>query len=92
MKRRTNSNSSQSRHPFLEPSKQGIIIRVHVQPGASKDQISGLYAGQLKIKLKALPVEGRANNELIEFLSRILSVKKKSLSIVSGLKARDKKV
>lgn len=77
---------------FLEESKKGLFIRVRLQPRSSKNLIDGLQGCSLKIRLTAPPVEGEANSALIEFLSKLLGVKKSSLSIGSGLKSRDKRV
>ena len=67
-------------------------LRVHVQPGAKRDQVLGFRDGVLHIKLAAPPVEGRANKALIVMLSGLLGTPKQSISIVAGLTARDKLV
>lgn len=86
------SSSSTSRFPFVEETPKGVFIKVKVQPRASKNAIEGVHADALKVRLTAPPVEGEANSALIEFLSKILRIKKSSLSIESGQKSREKRV
>ncbi|MFN5445054.1 MAG: DUF167 domain-containing protein, partial [bacterium] len=42
-----------------------LRIAVHVQPNASRTEISGVVEGALKIRLHAPPVDGKANEALI---------------------------
>ncbi len=84
--------ASKSRLPFLSESKKGVFIEVRVQPGASQNGLKGLHNGRLKVALTAPPVEGAANRALLKFLSELIGVPKKNLSIAKGLKSRDKTV
>ncbi|MCL2474770.1 MAG: DUF167 domain-containing protein [Chloroflexi bacterium] len=68
-----------------------VIIEIHVLPKTAKNQIIGFNQdGSLKIKLNAVPEKGQANQELMEFLSEILSVKKQDITIKSGHRSRYK--
>ena len=73
-------------------SADGVAIEVRVQPGAKRSAILGEYAGAIKIALNAPPVDGKANDALIAFLSRVLHVRKSQISIVRGEKSRSKTV
>ena len=67
--------------------------KVHVIPGSKLNQIVGyMDDGSLKIKLKAKPVEGKANKELIKYLSEVLEIKTSEIEIDSGLNSRNKKI
>jgi len=68
----------------------GIKIRVRVIPGSSKCEISDLIDNSLKIKLDVPPIEGKANEKCIKFLSKLLDVPKTSIQIVSGEKSKNK--
>jgi uncharacterized protein (TIGR00251 family) len=69
------------------------IIQVKVLPRSSKDQIVGQdQQGIFKLKLKAPPVQGRANKALKEFLSKRLGVAKTNIEIISGERLRLKTV
>lgn len=75
---------------FMTCVPDGIKISVKVQPNASKCEIAGVIDNALKIKLDVPPVEGKANEKCIKFLSKLLGVPKTSISIVSGEKSRTK--
>ncbi|MBI4427324.1 MAG: YggU family protein [Candidatus Magasanikbacteria bacterium] len=69
------------------------IIKIKVIPRAGKNEIVGKLAdGTFKIKLKAPPVDGKANEELVKFLSKEWGVAKSEVCIVSGQKTRTKLV
>jgi uncharacterized protein (TIGR00251 family) len=70
----------------------GLSFKVHVQPGASRNQILGLHGDALKLKLTAPPVEGKANKACVEILSEALGVPKNSIKIVSGHSSRHKNI
>ena len=73
--------------------KRGVAIPIRVTPRASRNEIVEILSDQtVKIRLKAPPVEGKANQELIKFLSKILGVPKSNLEIVAGATGRDKLV
>jgi hypothetical protein len=65
-------------------SGNSINIQVQIQPRSSKDQIVGLHNGRLKIKISAPPVDGKANQALIEFIAKALGVSKSKVEIVKG--------
>ncbi len=65
-------------------------ISLHVQPGAARNELAGFTDGVYRIKVSAPPVKGKANDELIAFLSQLLGVKKSSLSIEKGHTSRSK--
>lgn len=66
-------------------------ISVRVIPRSSKNEIAGLMAdGTLKIKLKAAPVEGEANESLTNILSKHFGVAKSQINIKSGRSGRNK--
>ncbi len=72
--------------------KDSIIIQVKVIPRSSKKEIAGVDGNTIKIKLTAPPVEGTANEQLIELLSEALSIKKGNIEIVKGGSSRYKTV
>jgi len=70
----------------------GTLLRVWVQPKAPKNKIVGVHGDSIKIAVKAPPVEGKANEECIEYLSDILGLPKRQLAIKSGQQGRHKGV
>ena len=77
--------------PF-DKTKDGIIFKVKVEPRSSKRHIAGLHADALKIKLTGPPVEGRANEELIELLSDTFRIRKSAIRILKGTSSKQKLV
>jgi uncharacterized protein (TIGR00251 family) len=70
----------------------GARFGVHVQPRASRTELAGVHGSALKVRLHAPPVDGAANEALLEFLSERLGVPKRSVSIVTGHASRTKTV
>ena len=71
-------------------SQHGDAIRLSVQvlPNAKNTEVVGLLDGALKIRLKAQPIEGQANEELIRFIATQIKVPKKQISVVRGVTSR----
>ena len=65
---------------------------IQVHPGAKKNEILRFVEGVWHIKIAAPPVEGKANKEMIEFLSDILGVSKSRITIEKGTTSRKKLV
>jgi len=68
----------------------GVLLLVHVVPGASRERIAGLHGGRLKVAISAPPEKGKANKALISLLSASLGLRKSQLSIVRGETDRQK--
>ena len=65
-------------------------ITVQVQPNARQNEVVGFEGGVLQVRVAAPPVKGRANRELIEFLSRLFAVRKSNITIEKGMTSRRK--
>jgi len=76
----------------VRESGEGIVFQVRVVPRSSRSEVAGIQGDSLKVRLKAPPVEGRANEECIRFLAGLLGVKKDRVRIVSGLKSKTKTI
>ena len=57
---------------------------MQIQARSSKDQIVGLHNGRLKIKISVPPVDGKANQALIEFIAKTFGVSKSKVEILKG--------
>jgi uncharacterized protein (TIGR00251 family) len=66
------------------------IIKIYLQPKASKNEIVGPYRDGIKVKVTAPPIEGKANDALIRFLSKELGISPSSIEIVKGHHSREK--
>lgn len=76
----------------LTPGAGGVYISLHVQPGARKEGVTGLFGASLKVALKAPPVDGKANSALLRFLADTLGVPQAGVELCAGASSRDKKV
>jgi uncharacterized protein (TIGR00251 family) len=72
--------------------KKGCTFGVHVVPRSRQDAVIGLYGEALKLRLKAPPVEGQANQALRAFLADRLGVRREAVEILSGRASRHKVV
>lgn len=69
-----------------------MILTIRVIPRARKTEIAGEREGALVVRLAAPPVEGAANDALIEFLARHYKVPRRAVRILSGERSRVKRV
>lgn len=68
----------------IEISKSGYL-RIKVLPKSPKNEVVEILDDEtIKIRIKAVPERGKANAELIKFLSKELSVPRNNISIISG--------
>lgn len=67
-------------------------IKIRVVPNAPKSATAGAYGDGVKIKIKAPAMDGKANAELIKFLSGFFGVSKGDIEIIFGETSRDKLV
>ena len=67
-----------------------LTLQLEVKPGRRNDSIEGLFADRLKVKIKAPPVAGSANNYLIKFFAREFKVTKSNVEITRGRHSRTK--
>lgn len=79
---------------MIRETTAGVTLAVRAQPGAKKTAINGIYgeggAAQLKIAVHAPPLEGRANQALIEFLAETFEIPRSSVALISGETNRSK--
>jgi uncharacterized protein (TIGR00251 family) len=71
---------------------EGVELRIHIQPRASKTEIVGLHGEALKIRIASPPVDGQANAELCRYLARYVGVAQQNVQLISGVSSRQKRV
>ena len=72
----------------VKETSSGITFTVKVQPRARKNAITGTVGDALKLALTAPPVEGKANQAVIEFLADFFEIPRSSITIASGASSR----
>jgi uncharacterized protein len=78
--------------PWLKKTTGGFLISVHLTPRAKRDAIEGLHGDALKVKIKAPPVDGKANSYLLAFLAEKLGIPKSSVTLERGDTSREKQL
>lgn len=69
-----------------------LVIRLYIQPKASRDQIVGLHGDELKVAVTSPPVDGQANAHLTKFLAKQFRVAKSLVIIEKGELGRHKQI
>jgi len=77
---------------WIIASNDGCLLTVKATPRASRTEIAGADAAWLRIRLQAPPVDGRANEALVEFLAKMLELPRRAVTVVSGETGRVKRV
>ncbi|XP_038693580.1 UPF0235 protein C15orf40 homolog isoform X1 [Tripterygium wilfordii] len=73
---------------FIAPSS--VAITIHAKPGAKLSSITDFSDEAVGVQIDAPAKDGEANAALVEYVSSVLGVKRRQLSIRSGSKSRDK--
>jgi len=77
----------------LQRGRSGAALAIRVTPRARKNEIAQvLEDGTIKVRLTAPPIEGKANEALLQFLSEVLGVATNRIEIIAGMTGRDKLV
>jgi len=74
----------------IKESASGVTFAVKVHPRARKNAITGVVGDALKLALTAPPVEGKANQAVIEFFAELFAIPRSSVTIASGETSRNK--
>lgn len=77
---------------FFSWQNDNLLLRIYVQPRASRDEIVGLHGGSLKVRITAPPVDGKANEHLLKFLAKIFGVARSQITIIAGKQGRHKQL
>lgn len=80
------------RPPWYRWEGEDLLLAIHLQPGSAHDALAGTHGERLKIKIATAPVEGRANDRLIDYLARLFNVPRRQVELLSGQASRSKRV
>lgn len=74
---------------IFSKNDKGLVLGVKITPNASSAGVKGIFTdadgrNYVKISVVSIPEKGKANKELLKFLSKELGVAKSELEIVSG--------
>lgn len=71
---------------------KGFTVNLRISPNSAKNEIIKNDDGSVKVKITALPIDGKANKALVEFLSKTFKLPKTSIEIVRGETSKDKTI
>jgi uncharacterized protein (TIGR00251 family) len=81
-----------SESPVIQATPNGIVLDIRVVPRAGRSGVAGTRGDALVVRLGAAPVEGAANEELVEVIADLFDVPKRAVAIVAGVRSRKKRV
>lgn len=73
-------------------SPEGVIVNVRAQPRSSRSGVDGVVADALKVRLRAAPVDGKANKELVETMADAFGLPKSRVKFKSGETSKTKRM
>ena len=66
-------------------------LSLRVQPGAKRSALlARLASGEWKVAVSSPPVDGKANDAVVELVSELLGVKRRQVTLVRGTSSRRK--
>ncbi len=69
---------------------KNILLKVYLQPKSSKNEVVGPYQDGIKVKVTAPPIEGKANEALIQVLAKEFRISPSHIEILRGHHSRQK--
>lgn len=78
--------------PCLGPRGEGSLLQVAVSPNARRTGADGLHDGALRVRLVAPPVDGKANDLLVDWLARELGLPRRAVRVARGATSRRKAI
>ncbi|WP_435952186.1 DUF167 family protein YggU [Dryocola sp. BD626] len=76
----------------VNQTSDGLVLRLYIQPKASRDSIVGLHGDELKVAITAPPVDGKANAHLVKYLAKLFRVAKGQVLVEKGELGRHKQI
>ena len=77
---------------FFTETSEGVVLNVRAQPRSSKAGLDGLLGDALKVRIRAAPVDGKANRELVETLADAFGVPKSRVVFKGGETSKTKRI
>jgi uncharacterized protein (TIGR00251 family) len=71
---------------------EDLVLRIRAQPRSSREGFAEVLGDQIKLRINAPPVDGKANAQIIKYLSKLFGVPRAQVCILSGETGRDKRI
>lgn len=76
---------------MIRKTNEGILVNLRISPNAKKNEI--IKDGDIiKVKIAALPIDGKANKALVEFFAKNFKIPKTSIEILKGETSKEKTI
>lgn len=76
----------------VSQTANALVLRLYIQPKASRDSIVGLHGDELKVAITAPPIDGKANAHLVKYLAKQFKVAKSQVLLEKGELGRHKQI
>jgi uncharacterized protein (TIGR00251 family) len=77
---------------YYTETPEGTVLNVKAQPRSSKAGLDGLLGDAVKVRIRAAPVDGKANKELVETLADAFGLAKNAVSFKGGETSKTKRL
>ena len=77
---------------YFTATAEGVVLNVRAQPRSSKAGLDGLLGDALKVRIRAAPVDGKANKELVETLADAFNLPKSRVAFKGGETSKTKRI
>ena len=74
----------------LRAGREAVILSVHAQPRARREELSGLHGDRLRVRTTAPPADGKANTRLVALLAKAFGLSRGEVELVTGSTSRQK--
>jgi uncharacterized protein len=81
-----------SDHPEIDATDGGVLLAVHVQPGAGRTEVVGRHGDALKLRVAAPPTGNRANDAVLELVAKEFNLRRADVAVTSGASSRAKRL
>lgn len=76
---------------LYERGRDGVVLHVHLQPGAGRSAVVGRHGAALKVRVAAPPVDGRANDAAAAVLAEAFGLAARDVVLIAGATSRVKR-
>lgn len=76
---------------LLDDHGEGVVLHVHVQPGAGRTEVTGRHGDALKVRVRAPAVEGRATAAARDLVAQVMGLPTARVELVGGATSRAKR-
>jgi uncharacterized protein (TIGR00251 family) len=67
-----------------------LVLFCHIQPSASANEFAGQHGDRLKIRIRSMATDGKANADLIAFIAKEFALSKQAVELTAGAQSRQK--